>query len=98
MSAMPHLQFMDREELLGILKEHGGQSNLVMEADATVKEFFSHLSCPMCRSGVIPVINPQQPFKEGQLTPNFLAQCTACGCEFEPHTQVIVRTGLTSAR
>jgi len=88
---------MDRDELRELLKEHGGQSNLVMEADATMKEFFQHQSCPMCNSSVIPVINPQQPFKEGQLTPNFLAQCTACGCEFEPHSGVIVTTGLTSA-
>tara|TARA_Y100000310_G_C20200766_1_gene586787 strand:+ start:145 stop:450 length:306 start_codon:yes stop_codon:yes gene_type:complete len=95
MRSTPHLQFMDRAELRAIVEEHGEQE-LVIQADADVKEFFSTVSCPECCGGITPIINAHQPFKPNQITPNFLGQCTSCGCEFDPYTSVIVRAGSAS--
>lgn len=84
---------MDRQELLDILDEHGGQADLVIEADAMVKEFISQVRCPECSSLAVPIVNPRQPFSSGKLAPNFLGQCTSCGCEFDPYTRVIAKAG-----
>jgi hypothetical protein len=51
--------------------------------------FFNSLSCPSCSEGVVPILNKHFPFRYGKLTPNMIARCNSCNCEFDPYTGLI---------
>ena len=94
---LPHLQVMDQDELRSIVDANGGQKLLIEEADESVKEYFRLLRCPECGGDVEPVVDARRPFSPGRLTPNFLARCTGCGCEFGPDSNIISRRGTTQS-
>jgi len=86
---------MDRGDLLKLHEEHKIKDDdvVIFQSARDMKEFFETVECPECSSSATPITNPRQPFKTGQISPNFLAKCTSCGCEFDPHTRVIVQVG-----
>ena len=78
---------MKRDDVLKALEGH---ENILGRAAKEQEQYFKRLSCPSCRGGVMPVVNPRQLFKEGAILPNVLAKCTVCGVEFEPYTRIQV--------
>ncbi len=67
-----------------------GHENILEEATKRNAEFFKRLSCPSCGGEVMPVVNARQPFKEGEILPNYLGKCRTCEIEFEPYTGIQV--------
>ena len=90
---LPRLKIMPQKRVRELLQEFGGQEDLSVQADTTVKEYIDTKVCPECSSKLIPFVNPNNPFTEGKLTPNFLCRCASCGCEVEPYTGVILKVG-----
>lgn len=78
---------MKLEETLRLL---AGQENIIAPAFEEQQRYFKTLSCHRCGSPVRAAINSRQLFRPGDPLPNTLAQCTACGCEFEPYTKIEV--------
>lgn len=79
---------MKREVILQALE---GQQNVLKPAVEEHERFFKRISCPSCGGEVTAVVNAKQPFKEGEILPNFLARCRVCSMEFEPTTGIIVK-------
>ncbi len=78
---------MKKEDILRVLK---GQENVIERAAKAQEAFFRSLSCPSCGGSVMPIVNPKQLFKEGEILPNCLGKCKSCGTEFEPYTGIQV--------
>lgn len=65
-----------------------GHKDIITPAVAEVRNFIRKLSCPSCGGDVIEVVNSRTPFKEGNIVPNFLGECTLCKVQFEPYTRI----------
>lgn len=79
-------QTMDPELVLKALEGH---ENVIKPAVESRDRFFRNLSCPTCKSDVMPVVDPERPlYLTGDLLPNYLAQCKCCGLRFEPYTGI----------
>ena len=78
---------MKREALLKALEGH---KDILKPAFEDNEKFFKRLACPSCGGEVMPIVNPKTPFKEGDILPNFLGRCRACGVEFDPYTGIQV--------
>jgi RNase P subunit RPR2 len=67
-----------------------GHEDILRSAFETHEKYFKSLHCPECRGEVLAIVNARTPFREGSLTPNYLAKCKICGAEFEPYTGIQV--------
>lgn len=79
-------QEMDPDSIRQALQ---GQENILDAEVAKVDRYFESLACPYCRGAVFPVAATPVVF-EGFL-PKFLAECSDCGCQFEPYTAIELR-------
>ena len=77
---------MDKEEVLKVLE---GQKDILSEEKQKHEEYFAHLRCISCRGDEIePFVDPESLYAPGSFLPNYLARCSACGCEFTPYTKI----------
>ncbi len=67
-----------------------GHKDVVTPAVAEARNFIRRMSCPSCGGEVIEVVNSKTPFTEGNIVPNFLAECISCKVQFEPYTRIQV--------
>jgi hypothetical protein len=82
------LKLLSEQELRQAL---AGHKDILTDADADSRRFFATLSCPYCQGReIMRQVNPQQLFRQGEVIPNYLAMCKACGCEFEPYTGIAI--------
>jgi hypothetical protein len=82
------LKLLSEQELRQAL---AGHKDILTDADAESKRFFATRFCPYCKSNeIMRKVNPQQLFREGEVIPNYLGMCKACGCEFEPYTGILI--------
>lgn len=73
-----------------VRKAIAGQQNVLVPALKAHEAYFRHLACPSCGQDVDPFVNPKQPYKKGEVLPNFLARCKVCKVEFSPSTGIQV--------
>lgn len=67
-----------------------GHKDIITPAIVEVRNFIRRLSCISCGGEVIEVVNSRVPFTEGNILPNFLAECISCKTQFEPYTRIQV--------
>lgn len=67
-----------------------GHENVLKPAVEAHERFFKQLACLSCGGEVMPIVNAKKPFRDGEILPNYLAKCRACGVEFEPYTGIQV--------
>jgi hypothetical protein len=72
-----------------VLKSLGGQEDVLTPEVKRNEEYFRSLSCPYCGNKCMPFVDPSRLFREGDLLPNYMARCVACGSEFEPYTKIL---------
>jgi len=82
--------FMDPDEIFQLLE--GAEDTLTDEVRKT-EQFFEQVSCPQCGDDVQPIVDMKRPFKTGMNTPNYMARCVDCACEFSPYTSIISKRG-----
>lgn len=78
-----------------VLKAIEGHENVLAKAEEVSQELFRRLRCPYagCGGAVARKVDPDRLFKEDEYLPNYLAACKSCGCEFDPHTGIIIVMG-----
>lgn len=76
---------MDQEAARKALEGH---PNVLKSAVEEHQKKFKSLKCPACGGSCMPFVDATRPFVEGEILPNYLARCTSCGVEFDPHTGI----------
>lgn len=67
-----------------------GHKDIITPAITEVRRFIRGLSCISCGGDVIEIVNSKVLFTEGNILPNFLAECISCKVQFEPYTRIQV--------
>lgn len=79
---------MDPEEALAAI---AGHENVVKKAVEEMERYFSKLRCFRCSGSCRPTLNNQALYKDGEILPDYLAECNDCGVIFTPYTMIEVR-------
>jgi hypothetical protein len=89
---MPVYQEMDQGVLAAILEKYQGEDILSGEArkeDAYLRQF----ACIRCGGNTTKAFPGIRQVYSGGLMPKMNLKCTACGCEFDPRTGVLLNLG-----
>lgn len=90
---MPLYQEMPEEELLAAL-EHYKQDDILFGEKRKEDAWMRQIGCPRCQGITRPCFSSVKTvFSGDQVMPRHNLACTACGCEFDPRTNVILKLG-----
>lgn len=86
------MKFMKEEDVLALVE---GQEDILTPAWRKKVEFFKKIRCPACHSSVRSEVSvkdlenarPDEPVPYGH------ARCSACGCLFDPDTELVIERG-----
>jgi len=84
---MPALTELSPDEVFRLL---GEEEDTLLGEQTEVDRVFEGLSCPSCNGRMVPTVDTENPFKEGQNTPNQLGRCLSCGAVYDPMTGRLV--------
>jgi hypothetical protein len=68
-----------------------GHTNVIEEEVRRHEAYFKDLECLYCQGDCHPVVSPEKLFEKNGILPRYLAECSLCGCQFEPYTKIEVR-------
>jgi hypothetical protein len=86
---MKFLRFLDPEATKKLLAEHEDILTGIAEED----EKSYKQTCPQCNGSCRKLGDTKSLFQQGKVLPQFYLECLACGCEFNPRTGLIHKTG-----
>lgn len=70
-----------------------GRKSVLEQLSKEDDAHYASKSCPSCGAAMYPVVDSNNPFVPGRITPKCLLQCTYCKTMIEPDTGIIVKTG-----
>lgn len=74
-----------------------GHENVLAPLAAKEEEMLKKSVCPSCRGTSATVqINTKQPFSSGSPLANKILHCQGCGVEYDPYSNAIINTPITS--
>jgi hypothetical protein len=79
---------MDPKEVLQLLEGH---ENVLAPEVERHEAYFRKLQCVYCGGSCHPFVSPENLFESGSMLPKYLAECSDCGCQFEPYTKIELR-------
>lgn len=70
-----------------------GHEDVVTPAAKASERFYAAQSCIRCGGSCRKVGDVRTMFQQGEIMPQYRLECLACGCEFNPHSGMIVKMG-----
>jgi len=72
-----------------------GHKDTLSPLAAEREAFYSSRTCPTCSGNALQkTCNPQMLFLNGDPIARYQLKCENCGCEFDPHSGIIVTAGV----
>jgi hypothetical protein len=84
------LKFLDPEIARKLMEGH---EDVVTPAAKASERFYAAQSCIRCGGSCRKVGDVRTMFQQGEIMPQYRLECLACGCEFNPHSGMIVKMG-----
>lgn len=68
-----------------------GHTCILTDEVSRHKAYFASFNCLYCGGNVHEALNPKKLYTKEGVLPNYFAECSDCGAQFEPYTNIEIR-------